>query len=271
MGIPFATPRLRLLLRSSPIRLALAAISLGAFGQASESTASEQLPSIHAKALLVTGGGWHDYVGQTEIILAALKAKLPGLEVEVSEVESSQDAPEVHPAFKEEGWAEGFDLVIYNKCNSGRFTDPDLIERIVAPHRAGLPAVVIHCTMHCFRPDETGKWNAFLGIESTNHERGAPVKVRFLKRDHPVLAGLPEAWAYEKGELYRVISEGDHVESLAVGVSGEDVEHTVVWTNRFGEGSVFGTTIGHANETMAEENFQILLRNGIVWALTQGE
>jgi len=271
MEIPLASARRRPILRSATGSLALAVISLLASGQRSESAASEQPPSIRAKALLITGGGWHDYVGQTEIILAALKAKLPDLEVEVSEVESSQDAPEAHPAFEEEGWAEGFDLVIYNKCNSGRFTDPDLIERIVAPHRAGLPAVVIHCTMHCFRPDETGKWNAFLGIESTNHERGAPVEVRFLKPDHPVLAGLPETWAYEKGELYRVISEGEHVEPLAVGVSGEEVEHTVVWTNRFGEGLVFGTTIGHANETMAEENFQILLRNGIVWALTQAE
>jgi type 1 glutamine amidotransferase len=251
------------------VRLLFAAAFSWAATVAGGATAEEA--PINAKALLVTGGGWHDYVGQTEIILAALKANLPGLEVEVSAVESSQDAPEVHPAFDDEDWAAGYDLVIYNKCNSGRFTDPELVERIVAPHRAGLPAVVIHCTMHCFRPDETGKWNAFLGIESTNHERGAPVEVRFLQREHPVLAGLPETWAYEKGELYRVISEGEHVEPLAVGVSGEGVEHTVVWTNRYGEGSIFGTTIGHANETIAEENFQSLLRNGILWALGQSE
>lgn len=275
MENPFVAPLSRPLSKLAHLRrsfLPTAAALVVAFqcARAPGLFASETPASVEAKALLVTGGGFHDYVGQTEIILAALKVKLPGLEVDVSEVESSRDAPEVHPAFDGEDWAEGYDLIIYNKCNSGRFTDPDLVERIVAPHRAGLPAVVIHCTMHCFRPDETGKWNAFLGIDSTNHERGAPVEVRFTQPEHPILAGLPETWSYEKGELYRVLSEGDEVDSLAVGVSGEGVEHTVVWTNRYGEGHIFGTTIGHANETMAEENFQVLLSNGIAWALEQG-
>jgi len=92
-----------------------------------------------------------------------------------------------------------------------------------------------------------------------------------MKRSRRAQGEVAGSRAYEKGELYRVISEGEHVEPLAEGLSGEEVEHSVVWTNRFGEGSVFGTTIGHANETMAEENIQILLRNGIVWALRQAE
>jgi type 1 glutamine amidotransferase len=218
------------------------------------------------KVLHVTGGGHHDYDGQTKIINETLEAAIPGIKITVAAVESSRDAPEVHPVFEKEDWHKGFDVVIYNMCNSANTNNPELVERIVAPHREGLGAVAIHCTMQCFRPDETGKWNDFLGIESRNHEGHAPVKVTFADIDHPILNGLPDTWSYEKGELYRVISEGDRVVPLAVGISGEEKEHTVVWTNTYGEGRVFGTTIGHYNETMLEEEFQVMLKNGVLWA-----
>jgi uncharacterized protein len=219
------------------------------------------------KALYITGGGFHDYDGQKIIITETLAANIPNLEITVAAVESSREAPVAHPIFEKEGWADGYDVVIYNMCNSADSKDAELIERIVAPHREGTPAVVIHCTMHCFRPDETGKWNAFVGIETTNHERHAPMKVTFDGGDHPILKGLPETWEYERGELYRVISAGDNVVHLATGISSEEKEHTVVWTNTYGEGRVFGTTIGHATETMAEQTFQDLLTNGVRWAL----
>ncbi len=231
--------------------------------------------AVHAedtiKALYVTGGGAHDYEGQTVIITESLKTLIPHMEVTVSQVESNRNAPAEHPAFEGDDWAEGYDIVIYNKCNSANSNLPDLVERIVKPHREGLPAVVIHCTMHCFRPDETGKWNEFVGVESTRHERGAPVTVTITKPDHPAVKDLPETWSYEKGELYQVISEADNVVPLAHGVSGEEVEHTLIWTNTYGEGRVFGTTIGHANETMLEDEFQTLLKNGVLWALGKSE
>ena len=252
-------------MRKSPLPIALFSLAALAFTAVSASAADEAGAPI--KALYVTGGGFHDYDGQTVIVQESLAAHLPSLELIVNAVPSNRDAPAIHPAFEGDDWADGYDLVIYNMCNSGRQTDDDYVARIVAPHHAGLPAVVIHCTMHQFRPDETGKWNAFLGIESTAHERGAPVTVTLTKPDHPALAGLPETWSYPKGELYQVISEGDNVVPLAVGVSSEEVEHTIIWTNTYGEGRVFGTTIGHANETMLEEEFQTLLKNGILWAL----
>lgn len=227
-------------------------------------SAEEEAP---IKALYVTGGGWHDYDAQIKIITEGLKASIPGIDITVAAVESSQNAPEEHPVFEGDDWAEGYDVVIYNMCNSANTNNPELVERIVAPHRAGVAAIAIHCTMHCFRPDETGKWNDFLGIESTNHEGHAPVTVTFADIDHPILNGLPETWRYERGELYRVISEGDRVVPLAVGVSGDEEEHTVVWVNTYGEGRVFGTTIGHYNETMLEEEFQLLLKNGLLWAV----
>lgn len=234
----------------------------GALALSGAFASAEEAP---LKVLHVTGGGFHDYDGQQKIINETLQAAIPGIEITTAMVEGGRQAPELHPVFEKEDWYEGYDLVIYNMCNSANTNNPELVERITAPHHAGLGAVAIHCTMHCFRPDETGKWHDFLGIESRNHEAHAPVKVTFADIDHPILKGLPETWEYERGELYRVISEGERIVPLAVGISGEEKEHTVVWTNTYGEGRVFGTTIGHYNETMLEEEFQTLLKNAVLW------
>ncbi len=236
--------------------------SLAIVGFLSSAIATDTKP---LRALYVTGGGWHDYAGQEIVIRETLQERIPGIELTVSAVDGVQDR---HPLFENEDWAEGYDLVIYNKCNAPRYSNPDWIERIVKPHREGLPAVVIHGTLHNYWPDEkeSGQWVAFLGVTSRNHERGAPVTVTFKERDHPTLQGLPETWSYEQGELYRIHAMADTAESLAVGVSSDNVEHTVVWTNQFGEGRVFGTSIGHATETMRTEEFQTLLTQGVLWA-----
>jgi len=230
---------------------------------ASASPADEVRP---LRALYVTGGGWHDYAGQVGIVTEGLKAAIPGIDITVAMVDGVQDR---HPVFEQDDWHEGYDVVVYNKCNAPRYSNPEWIERIVKPHREGLPAVLIHGTMHNYWPDEkeSGKWVAFLGVTSRNHERGAPVTVTFTERDHPTLAELPETWRYERGELYRIHAMADTAKCLAVGVSGDGDEHCTVWTHQYGQGRVFGTTIGHASETMKTDEFQRLLVQGVLWAV----
>lgn len=218
------------------------------------------------QVLYVTGGGWHDYKGQVPVVQQAIEAALPGADVTVAMVDGVQDR---HPVFKDENWSDGYDLVVYNKCNAPRYSDPDWIEGIVSPHREGLPAVIIHGTLHNYWPDEkeSGAWVAFIGVTSRNHERGAPVTVTFTERDHPILDGLPETWSYKAGELYRVHGMSEQAKCLATGVSGDGVEHCVVWTHQYGTGRVFGTSIGHATQTMRTDEFQTLLRQGVRWAV----
>lgn len=230
---------------------------------------SAQADEEPVRALFVTGGGWHDYAGQVPIIKKAMQEAVPHIEITVAKVEGAGGDHNRHPVFKDENWSDGYDVVVYNKCNAPRYADDDWIEGIVRPHREGLPAVLIHGTLHNFWPDEerTGQWVAFCGITSRNHERHAPVTVTLTEQDHPILEGLPESWTYEPGELYRVHGMEDGVESLATGVSSDGEEHTIIWTHKFGEGRVFGTTIGHANVTMESDEFQTLLRQGLQWAL----
>ncbi len=238
---------------------------------------------IHAESddrlvhvLYVTGGGWHDYDGQAPIVVKIIREALAEVGIKKVNITTSivghpQQSPDFqrHPAFAREDWAEGFDLVVYNKCNAPRYHNDDWVKRIVAPHREGLPAVLIHGTLHNFWPDEnrTGLWNAFCGVTSRNHEAHHPVTTQVRRPDHPIMAGLPEQWSHEQGELYRIHGMQDGVEVLAVGTSGEGVEHPTIWTHRFGEGRVFGISLGHATETFHGEEFQRVTRQGIQWAI----
>ena len=42
--------------------------------------------------------------------------------------------------------------------------------------------------------------------------------------------------------------------------------HPCIWTNRYGKARVFGTTIGHHNQTMETEAYLGYLTRGLLWA-----
>ena len=42
--------------------------------------------------------------------------------------------------------------------------------------------------------------------------------------------------------------------------------HDCVWVNQYGKGKVFGTTLGHHNETMQAKEYLDMVSNGILWA-----
>ena len=44
-----------------------------------------------------------------------------------------------------------------------------------------------------------------------------------------------------------------------------------MWTNQYGKGRVFGTTIGHYNSEMADPIFLDMLTRGIIWSAKKDE
>jgi type 1 glutamine amidotransferase len=52
------------------------------------------------------------------------------------------------------------------------------------------------------------------------------------------------------------------------GAKGSEVEAVVAWTNEFGpkKTRIFSTTIGHNNETVADDRYLELVTRGILWA-----
>ena len=53
-------------------------------------------------------------------------------------------------------YAKGYDVVIHDEC-AADINDPALIKGVLAPHRAGIPGVNLHCAMHCYRIGNPGE------------------------------------------------------------------------------------------------------------------
>ena len=49
---------------------------------------------------------------------------------------------------------------------------------------------------------------------------------------------------------------------------GEDTkqEHPVIWVNNFGKARIFGTSLGHHNETMNNSVWLDVVSRGVLWA-----
>jgi type 1 glutamine amidotransferase len=220
------------------------------------------------KALLVIGGCCHDYASQKKILTEGISARANVDWTVVHEGDGKVDHK--MSIFADPDWAKGYDVVVHDECCSD-VKDLDLIERVLKPHKAGLPAVILHCGMHCFRSEgypNVTPWFAFTGLQSTGHGPQLPIAVGYVDHDHPISKGLPD-WVTVNEELYNN-SAGkvlDTAHPLARGKQ-QDADNVVVWTNDYdGKTRVFATTLGHNNDTVADARYLDLVTRGLLWSL----
>lgn len=228
------------------------------------------------RALYITGGCCHDYAAQKKILTEGISARA-NVEWVIIEAggtgtrfKNIQNSPYQNPA-----WAQGFDVVVHNECFADD-ADPEYVQKVLAPHRAGVPAVVLHCTMHTFRALKTDQFREFLGVTSPGHGPQHPLDVKVLRPDHPIMQGFPAHWRTGPEELYAVTKLWPNTVPLAAAAdktkdaSGQWVDtprqHTLIWVNTYGQGRVFGTTLAHANQTLADPVFLDVLTRGLLWA-----
>ena len=100
------------------------------------------------KALLVLGGCCHDYAKQKDILKKGISARA-NVEITIA-YDPDTSTKHLNPVYDNPDWAKGYDVIIHDEC-SADVKDMKLVDRILAPHRAGLPSVVLHCGMHCYR------------------------------------------------------------------------------------------------------------------------
>ncbi|HEY2154083.1 MAG TPA: ThuA domain-containing protein, partial [Isosphaeraceae bacterium] len=162
------------------------------------SARAAEAPPKPLKVLLVCGGCCHDYTKQKDLIARGLAERA---HIEVTAVQQGGTATNSKiPLYSTDDWYKGYDLVIHDECFSD-VKEPPYTARILAPHKAGLPAVVLHCAMHSYR-DGTDEWFKFLGVTSRRHGAGYPHEVLNVDPQHPVMAKFGPAWANPAGELY---------------------------------------------------------------------
>ena len=243
------------------------------------------------RILLVAGGCCHEYDKQTSALKEGIESRLNAVvDVAYNPDKSTKATFEI---YKSKDWARDFDVIIHDEC-SADVTDPAYVANILDAHKAGKPALNLHCAMHSYRwgnfrepvkpgADNAG-WYEMIGLQSTSHGPQEPIDVTYATGGHPITLGL-ENWTTIKEELYNNIQilggqplasgrqlampkvkkgqpqppDARPVESNAV----------VAWTNEYGPNKtrIFSTTLGHNTDTVKDERYQKLISRAVLWAV----
>ena len=229
------------------------------------------------KVLYVTHepGQYHKYTPQ----LASFKNKIAGpAGWELTVMTGTYD--EVLHKMQNPDFAKGFDAIIYNYCFA---ETPDLescanVIRQTREH--GVPALLIHCSMHSWWdtykrgasdllgdghdakvkavPERVAEWRKahgdepfpvygdFTGVASVRHGPKRPIVLHKVS-DHPATARLKEGFETLPTELYNNHYIVDGVVPLVEGTQG-NAKAVVIWTCPQGKSYVMGCTLGHSPE-----------------------
>lgn len=231
------------------------------------------------KALFICGGCCHDYLHQKDIITKGISARAD-VEFTIA-YDPDKSTSHLNPVYDNPDWYKGFDVVVHDEC-SADVKDLNVINNtILKPHKDGLPAVVLHCGMHCYRsegwPQAVTPWYEFTGVRSTGHGQQLPISITFTDKESPISMGLAD-WTTIHEELYNnQYGILDTVHPLAHGQqtykdrkTGQEKtdDDVVVWTNTYnGHTKVFATTIGHNNETCDDPRYLDLVTRGLLWSV----
>jgi type 1 glutamine amidotransferase len=206
------------------------------------------------KALLITGGGYHNYKALNPVITK----KLSALASVHFTVKSGLDV------LKNKKFADGYDVLVYNFCFAGA-KDKDVIANALKATRDGKPTVLVHCAMHTFMASDD--WTDCCGMKTRRHDAFAAFQIVKADKDHPAVKALPDEWRTPGDELYQTIELGKRSTALLKGKNKKTrSEHVICWVSTYGKGKVFATTLGHDLKTTSLPEFQRLLANGLLWA-----
>src|SRR5204862_4669036 len=183
----------------------MVSLLLGALLTGSVASAAEAGNPIHA--LLVIGGCCHDYEHQKKVLTEGISARMKVDWTIVHEGDGSTSHR--MSIYEKPDWSKGYDVVVHDECFSD-VKDKDFVENILKPHRAGLPAVNLHCAMHCYRVsfEDFKDWFAFTGLDTRAHGAQLPIAISFISGASPITKGMSD-WTTIKEELYNNIKIWD--------------------------------------------------------------
>ena len=222
------------------------------------------------RALLICGGGFHDYTYQKDVLAKGITARA-NVPVEWTIEQEGTDRAHKHSIYSKPGWWKGYDVIVHDEC-FGYVDDTAFVEGIVKAHEeAHLPIVALHCSLHSYRMSKTMAWSEMLGIRSFQHDKKAPIAVTYVAKDNDIVKGL-EDWTTPPDELYNNLKVYDKTVALAKGKQKQakgEIESIVAWTNDFKGSRVFCTTLGHGNDTVSDAHYLDLVTRGLLWALNK--
>ena len=224
------------------------------------------------RALLITGGCCHDYDRQKDILSEGISERVPTN----WDIFFEMDQEKSKARLSKSGWADNYDYIVYNHCFAHE-EDGAFVKSLTDVHKAGKPAIALHCAMHSYhwkisaKEGEKKAWPDMLGASSKGHGPKAPIQINKTKEHgkHPIMRDMPDGWMTPEGELYNVQKVYEGTKVLAYGDNGANKApnepQACVWVNNHGKGKVFATTIGHHNSTMSTKEYLDMLGNAVRW------
>src|ERR1041385_3965908 len=199
-------------IKASSLRsvLLIATICIGACaaGMSRTSAAPSDVRPKPLKALLVIGGCCHEYDVQKDLLKQGLEKRV-NVQVDIAYSSDKSGSPPL-PILGNPNYAQGYDVVIHDEC-AASIADLTVIQGVLAPHRAGIPGVNLHCGVHSYRVGnpsdvaaagtERARWFEYLGLQSSGHGPQLPITVRFTDAGSPLTRGLV-GWTTQNEELY---------------------------------------------------------------------
>lgn len=260
----------------------LGALAVGVFrpapARAQAQKAGDDKP---IRALFVAGGCCHDYAHQKDIITKGISERA-NVQWAIA-YDPATGTTHKNPVYDNAEWYKGFDIIVHDECTAD-VKDLKVIDTVLKPHKDGLPGVVLHCAMHSYRSEgwksnapSMTPWFEFTGLQSTGHGAQIPISLTFLDKQNPITKGM-EDWTTIREELYNNIA-GKVLDTAQPLIRGKQVsknregkevttETVVAWTNTYnGKAKVFGTTVGHNNETVGDARYLDLVTRGLLWAV----
>lgn len=246
------------------------------------SAAAQTPPPI--KILLVTGGGFHDYPKQRQILEAGLKARINATVTHAYYDMQPGDPPRRPklPIFGNPNYADGYDVVIHTEC-AGDVNDTPTVKGVLAPHIKGVPGVNLHCAMHTYRSGDRPKpvvvgedralWYEYVGIQSSGHGLQSPITLTLDAPDNPIVKGM-NGWVMPPDELYNNVQHFG-VTPLIKGQQKQAATEkeraevfTVAWTHLYGPAKtrVFSMTLAHNESNMTDPRYMDIVARGVLWA-----
>jgi len=267
-------------LNYAAIQFKLSFIIAGVIASAQPVVAAD--PPKPLRALLITGGCCHDYAAQKDILKKGIEERALIVVDQVHTDDKSTKPPLA--ILGNPDYAKGYDVVIHDEC-AADISEPAKISAVLAPHKNGIPGVNLHCAMHSYRigkaselaaiGSERAMWFDYLGIQSSGHGPKLPLSITTIDSKHPVTNGLGwDAWTTIEEELYNNVDLHKTATSLQRSKQNvkqkdgttKEAEAVVTWTNDYAGIRVFSTTVGHFNETVADDRYLDLVTRGILWS-----
>jgi type 1 glutamine amidotransferase len=125
------------------------------------------------------------------------------------------------------------------------------------------------------------KWPEYgelIGGYFDQHPWNREVRIKVEDRDHPATRHLGENFTiadeiyqfkdWSRDKVHVLLSlDASSVDLTAKNVHRTDKDFAVAWTDTFGKGRMFYTSLGHRPEVWQDKRFQDHLVGGILWAM----